>query len=161
MLTETQKKRLQYLHSYEWAEGNEEENLKALLAKIDSHEELWFASFIIMWSPEEGDLKFFYTHSLCDRGLAMFLYWALGPMELYKAQNENKMDELQKSYFKVLKEIEGLLLSDHYSNGKIAFDPFKESWRKKEKGLELVPEELVNATEREMELSLNYNEVFN
>ncbi len=90
----------------------------------------------------------------------MFLYWALNPVELYKAQSENKMNDFQQSYFKVLKEIEKLLLTDHYSKGKIAFDPFKESWRNKEKSMELVPKELVQSTEGEMELSLNYDEVF-
>ena len=61
MLNSDQKDRLQTLHSYEWVdqdiESQSKTNLNELLGKIDSIEELWYASFIIQWSPEEGDLE--------------------------------------------------------------------------------------------------------
>ena len=162
MLNSDQKDRLQTLHSYEWVDEDDENqskaNLNELLGKIDSIEELWYTSFIIQWSPEEGDLEFFYTHPLCDKGLALFLYWALDPVDLYKINCDGELNSFQKSYWLILKKIEELYASNRYKEV-IAFDPFKNGFRKKTDGIELIPEQLKQHTQG-VEYDLNYNCVF-
>ena len=76
-ITAEQKERLQAIHSYEWCDDDPEvtqSNLDNILSKIDSPVELWYSSYIIPWSIEDGQLNFFVEHPLCDEGLALFIY---------------------------------------------------------------------------------------
>lgn len=150
MLTAPQKQRLQTLHAYAWADeddvASQRPKLPELLGAIDSLEELWYASFIIQWEPENGDLEFFYTHRLCDLGLATFLYWALQPASLYTAQQQNKMDGFQASYWTVVKDIEEKILSGQYRDELIAFAPMTDLHQIDPRGLLLIPEELKRTT---------------
>jgi len=151
MLSKTQKERLRYIHSYGWLiEGNynkTEESLQRVLKAVETIEELWYLSTIIQWSVEEGDLAYFYKHPLCDRGLAMTMYWCFSPNELYLSQQEGKLSSYEQPYLDLVKEIESLLTSDFYKRELIAFDLFNSSFKIKNKGLELIPDELKKPTE--------------
>ena len=149
MLNTHQKERLKYLHSYQWA-GEEalatRSNLMDLFSTIETVEELWFASFIVQWEPENGDLDYILDHPLCDKGIALFLYWSL-----IKADFEN-------NYSVVKQKIEDRILSGNYQAETVAFSPLK-FLNEKDFGKYEVPNHVKIET-RGVELPLDYSMVF-
>ncbi len=104
MLTQSQKDRLQLIHSYEWVTEVESETrsrLAQLYADVESTEELWFASFIIVLDIDEGQLQLVLDHPLCDRGIACLIYCGYA----------NYDSETSKQ---LLKELESRLLNGYY-----------------------------------------------
>ncbi len=86
MLTPPQQDRLQSLHAYEWADDDaaiSAGNLATIFDDIETTEELWYASFIVPWDPDEGAFDRILDHQLCDRGIALFLYWSLDPIAFH------------------------------------------------------------------------------
>jgi hypothetical protein len=156
MLTCAQRVRLQLLHSYEWSDEDEsttKKNLDSILSSIESVEELWYASYVIQWAPEKGDLRFFYEHDLCDRGLALFLYWSLRPDSLYRAKAEG--GDRDMDYWDTMKTIEARLLGGFYSAERIAFDPLTDLGPRESKSLSYVPDQLKLPT-RGVKYDLDY-----
>lgn len=156
MLTTVQRERLQTLHSYEWAHEDPRvtrSNLQNLFDQIDSAEELWYASFIVRWEPENGDLDFVLKHPCCDRGIALFLYWALAPTAL--DPHDSKPNSLPSLYLPIFRNLEQHLLSGHYPSGQIAFTPLALRNQRPE-FLAQIPDELKQQTPG-MELPLDYS----
>jgi GH35 family endo-1,4-beta-xylanase len=158
MLNKSQKERLQLLHSYDWVDeqngtSKTKQNLHKILNKIESIEELWYASYIIEWEPAEGDLDFFRNHPLCDKGLALWMYWGLQPDYFYRQKEKKKeFSELDEKHFKAVKEIEQDLLGGRYKKEEISFDPKDVVGReitdidKYRPGLKKIPKELRKPT---------------
>ena len=128
MLSKEQKQRLIALHGYEWVDEEDDqstaERLHTILSRIDSIEELWYAASVVEWAPEDGDLDFFRNHPLCDRGLALRLYWGFQPDHYYRQKDKGKaLGKEERARFTVMKEIEADLLAGRYPRELIAFDP--------------------------------------
>ncbi len=137
MLSDAQKDRLQSLHAYEWADDDPDvskANLDAIFSEIDSHEELWYASFIVQWDVDDGSLDRILDHSLCDRGIALFIYWLLDPVSVHRSNDTHRL---------VLK-LEGRFAKDHYPGGLIAFSPTDSpNWCRDQGG---VPDKMLEST---------------
>lgn len=146
MLTDSQRTRLQTIHSYEWAESctDADANLFALYSAIESTEELWFASFIIPLDPGKGQLSMVLDHSACDRSIATFIYWALDPCAAHG-----------EPVSLLIAEIERRIMSGHYPNTTIRFSPCM----LKRTVFDRIPDELSRTLEG-LELPLDYRVVF-
>ncbi|MFN7574860.1 MAG: hypothetical protein ACK6A8_18295 [Planctomycetota bacterium] len=146
MLTESQRNRLQTIHSYEWAEScnDADANLSALYSAIESTEELWFASFIIPLDPGKGQLSMVLDHPACDRSIASFIYWTLDPC----AAHDEPVSLL-------IAEIERRIVSGHYPNTTIRFSPSM----LKRTACGRIPDDLCQTLEG-LELPIDYREVF-
>ena len=142
MLTAAQKYRLQLLHAYEWV--NEDaavtsQNLEALFRQIETAEELWYASFIVPWDPAEGSFQRILDHHLCDRGIALFLYWSLNPISFHRPGG-------QVSYQNgaLIEQIEKRFANGDYLLESVAYSPRKSThFRERHDG---VPDSMLNAT---------------
>ena len=111
-LTQEQKERLQLIHSYEWCDDDAkvtQANLNSILSQIDSPMELWYSSYIIPWSVEDGQLDFFIEHPLCDEGLALFIY-----SKLYS-------DTANGTLRRTLDLLESRFKQEEYTKGVIAY----------------------------------------
>lgn len=157
MLTVAQKHRLQMLHAYEWVDDDAavtSQNLDAIFQQIETPEELWYASFIVAWDPLEESLRRILDHQLCDRGIALFVYWSLDPIAFHRLgggighPNGALIEQIEKRF------AEGCYLSEE-----VAYSPTKSTnFRHRHDG---VPVMMLNATSG-VAVELDYtNAVFN
>ena len=103
-LTQEQKDRLWYVHSYEWAE---DKTIDDLLTHVESQYELFYLSIIVVWETE--DLRKIIDHEFCDLGLALMMYWHL-----------DRNDAKHKLLMDI---IESRVSNNEFKNGSIYFDP--------------------------------------
>ena len=121
MLTPAQQERLQSLHAYEWADDDPEtttQNLDTIFKEIETEEELWYASFIVPWDFADGSLHRILNHKLCERGIALFLYWALDPISCHRNEGASPLPIAA-----LITEIEGRFDQGHFDTEHIAFSP--------------------------------------
>lgn len=77
-LIQSQRDRLQLIHSYEWLIDDgikSRSRLAQRSAEIESIEERWFASLIIQLAINGGQLQIVLDHPWCGRGIACWIYW--------------------------------------------------------------------------------------
>lgn len=123
MLTAAQRERLQTIHAYEWTDDDPAtatHNLDGLFNKIESHEELWYASFIIPWDSENGEFDRILNNQYCDRGIALFLYWSLDPIAYHRSPDASPNGPL-------IDYIEQQFNDGCYESEHIAFSPLESS----------------------------------
>jgi hypothetical protein len=124
MLTREQRRRLDSLAAYDWCEEGEDSDaiLRALVASMDSPEELWFAVIAKVWDLAENELDPILDHPLCDRGIALMIYWCSAPHYYWQREKGRTLDEHEMKSWTAIKRLEERLLTG-YSDEKIAFDP--------------------------------------
>jgi hypothetical protein len=125
MLTREQRQRLDSLTCYDWwKEGEDPEgSLRALVARIDSPEELWFAVIAKEWDMDENEFDPVLDHPLCDRGIALMIYWLSAPDYYYwKLENGRSLSEHEIKRWTAIKRLEEKLLTG-FLDERTAFDP--------------------------------------
>lgn len=121
MLTPAQQERLQTLHAYEWVENDPtvtERNLNAIFNAMETAEELWYASFIVAWDSVDGSLDRILNHELCDRGIALFLYWSLNPIAFHASG-----DSTNDSSGQVITKIEEAFKDGRFDTERVTYSP--------------------------------------
>lgn len=156
MLTVAQQGRLQSLHAYEWLDEEvlvTNKNLDAIFLQIETPEELWYASFIVPWDLADGSLRRILDHRLCDRGIALFVYWSLDPISFHR-----RGGEIGHPIGTLIKQIEQRFAEGYYLSEQIAYSPLKSgNYRDRHDG---VPASMLNSTSG-LSVELDYrNAVF-
>lgn len=126
--SEEQIRRIRYLLSDEWVEDDPiqtERNLSATLALVESAEELY--QFVGNFNLDGGfdEFRKVIDHPLCDKGVALLIYYRLNPSAYYFSIERGKpFLPFQNEPFAFIKEIEARFRDGLFATSLIRVDPY-------------------------------------
>jgi hypothetical protein len=135
-LSESQKERVQALIEDEyvvWKDEDEENpeaddeatraNYEALLAQIESPEELHAYAREFNWDAGCKEMRDVIRHPLCDLGTALLIYWYAGPGYYLKYADRSEVQDYENDSLALIEEIEQRVKDQQFKTATQPFDP--------------------------------------